>query len=251
VHWAKAYLVQAGLVEATRRAHFRATERGVDALRDGPVRIDMAWLERFPEFNEFRKRTRDPEDVDGGKVESASPVEESETPDDLIQRAYVQINAALAGELLSRIRSLPPAFFERLIVRLLIAMGYGGTADDAGRALGASGDGGIDGVIDQDLLGVDQIYLQAKRYAEDNVIGPGAVREFYGALSLRRASKGIFVTTSAFSRSARDTAANLGARIVLIDGVELAQLMIRHDVGCREEKVVRIKRIDEGFFEEE
>jgi len=136
-----------------------------------------------------------------------------------------------------------------LIVELLLAMGYGGTSEEAGRALGKSGDDGVDGVIDQDPLGVDQIFVQAKRYAEGNNIGAGAIRDFFGALSLKKAQKGIFVTTSAFSQPAIDTARGLGSRIVLIDGQQLARLMIRYSVGCRDEDVLHIKRLDEDFFE--
>ena len=143
----------------------------------------------------------------------------------------------------------PPAFFEKLIVSLLLAMGYGGTSKEAGRALGQSGDDGIDGVIDQDPLGVDQVYLQAKRYAEGNNIGAGTIRDFYGALSLKRAHKGIFVTTSAFSPSAIQTARDLHSRIVLIDGIQLTRLMIRYSIGCRTEEVLYLKKIDEDFFE--
>ena len=128
-------------------------------------------------------------------------------------------------------------------------MGYGGTSEDAGKALGKSGDGGVDGVIDQDPLGVDQIYVQAKRYAADNTIGPGAIRDFFGALSLKKAQKGIFVTTSSFSSSAVQTANDLGTRIVLIDGVQLARLMIRYNIGCRDEEILHLKKVDEDFFE--
>ncbi len=140
-------------------------------------------------------------------------------------------------------------FFENLIVQLLIAMGYGGTSEEAGRAIGQSGDDGVDGVIDQDPLGVDQIYVQAKRYGEGNNIGAGAIRDFYGALSLKRAHKGIFVTTSAFSTAATETARGLGSRIVLIDGSHLARLMIRYNVGCRDEEIIHLKKLDEDFFE--
>jgi len=149
------------------------------------------------------------------------------------------------------VRSASPAFFESLIVELLIAMGYGGSTEDAGRALGQSGDNGVDGVIDQDPLGVDQIYLQAKRYGANNLVGPGDIRDFYGALSIHRATKGIFVTTSGFTSSAIQTAASLGSRIVLIDGPELAKLMIRYNIGCRDKDVLHIKQIDEAYFEED
>jgi len=150
---------------------------------------------------------------------------------------------------MDRVRDASPGFFERLIVELLLAMGYGGASEEAGRALGKTGDDGIDGVIDQDPLGVDQVYVQAKRYGEANSVGAGAMRDFFGALSLKKAQKGIFVTTSSFSPSAVQTAKDLGSRIVLIDGAQLARLMIRYNIGCRDEEIVHLKKIDEDFFE--
>ena len=166
-----------------------------------------------------------------------------------MRSAHRQIEASLAQELLDRIRSAPPDFFERLIVKLLLAMGYGGSVADAGRALGKSGDGGVDGVIDQDALGLDRVYVQAKRYADGNNIGAGAIRDFFGSLDRHKAAKGLFVTTSTFSTAARETAAFLSKRIVLVDGTQLATLMIRHNVGCRVEDVFHIKKIDEDLFE--
>ena len=175
--------------------------------------------------------------------------EPSSTPDEALRRAHSAITGALSADLLDRVQKAPPAFFERLIVDLLLAMGYGGTSEERWRALGQSGDDGVDGVIDQDPLGVDQIYVQAKRYSEGNNIGAGAMRDFFGALSLKKAQKGIFVTTSAFSPAAVQTARDLGSRIVLIDGLQLTKLMIRYNVGCRDEEVLHLKKIDEDFFE--
>jgi len=172
------------------------------------------------------------------------------TPDENLQSAHKKLEAALAANLLDYVRSASPIFFENLIVDLLIAMGYGGTSEDAGRALGQSGDNGVDGVIDQDPLGVDQIYLQAKRYGPANSVGPGDIRDFYGALSIKKATKGIFVTTSHFTGSAEQTAKDLGSRIVLIDGPQLAKLMIKYNIGCRDKDVLHIKQIDEGYFDE-
>lgn len=244
VHWAKSYLKQAGLVRATKRAHFEATQRGLDALRSG-VPIDNSYLEQFNEFQEFQTR-RSAE----ASTEEASSDEQGEiTPDEALRLAHKKINAALSADLLDRLRSATPAFFETVIVQLLIAMGYGGTSEDAGRALGQSGDDGVDGVIDQDPLGVDQIYLQAKRYAEENNVGPAAIRDFFGALNLKKAQKGIFVTTSDFTVAAGQTAKDLGTRIVLINGDELARLMIRYNIGCRDEDVLHIKKVDEDFFD--
>lgn len=247
VHWAKTYLKQAGLVRATKRGHFVLTDRGREALAQTEVPIDNAYLQQFEEFQEFKKRTKTTRD-DADELAKDDGNNDT-TPDEALRQAYTKIHAALATDLLERIRESSPAFFEKLIVELLLAMGYGGTSEDAGRALGQSGDGGIDGVIDQDPLGVDQVYVQAKRYGAGNPVGAGAIRDFYGALSLKRAHKGIFVTTSTFSFAAVETAANLGSRIVLIDGEQLARLMIRYNIGCREEEALYLKKIDEDFFE--
>ena len=246
VHWAKSYLKQAGLVRATRRGHFTITDRGREALAETGVEINRVYLERYPEFLEFQSRNRDADIPDTATTTSEK---DAATPDEVLRAAHRKINAALSAELLDRVREAPPAFFENVIVELLLAMGYGGTSEDAGRALGRSGDDGVDGVIDQDPLGVDQIYVQAKRYKDGNSVGSGAIRDFFGALSIKKAQKGIFVTTSTFSASAVQTARDLGSRIVLIDGVQLAKLLIRYNIGCRDEEVIHLKRIDEDFFE--
>lgn len=175
---------------------------------------------------------------------------QANTPDENLQEAHLKLQAALAASLLDYARNASPRFFEQLIVDLFISMGYGGSSEEAGRALGQSGDNGVDGVIDQDPLGVDQIYLQAKRYGSDNSVGAGDIRNFYGALSIKKATKGIFVTTSSFTSSAKQTARDLGSRIVLIDGTQLAKLMVQYNIGCRDKDVLRIKQIDEGYFEE-
>ncbi|MCE2660656.1 MAG: restriction endonuclease [Rubrivivax sp.] len=254
VNWAKAYLAKAGLVENTRRGYFRITPRGQAALADTAATINNAYLDQFREFQDFKSKVNEAD----GDTAVVSPAETSapfsspagtETPDEALRKAHAAITGALAAELLDRVRKATPAFFERLIVELLLAMGYGGTSEEAGRALGQSGDDGVDGVIDQDPLGVDQIFVQAKRYAEGNNIGAGAIRDFYGALSLKKAHKGIFVTTSAFSQPAVDTARGLGSRIVLIDGLQLSRLLIRYNVGCRDEDVLHLKKVDEDFFE--
>jgi len=245
VHWAKAYLKQAGLVKATRRAHFVITDRGRAALADPTTAIHKDYLEQFEEFQQFQSRTREAEAA--GAATSLESDDEA-TPDEVLRAAHKKINAALSAELLDRVRESSPAFFENLIVELLLAMGYGGTSEEAGRALGKSSDDGVDGVIDQDPLGVDQIYVQAKRYAKNNPVGPGAIREFFGALSIKKAQKGIFVTTSSFSSSAVETAKNLGSRIVMIDGNQLARLMTRYNIGCRNEDVLHLKKLDEDYF---
>lgn len=248
VHWAKFYLSKAQLVEPTRRGYFRITPRGQTVLQSKPQRIDNKFLTRFEEFRQFLQRATETSDVEGKESEQ-NREDQKQTPDETMRLAYREIETALAHDLLERIREAPPAFFERLIVNLLVSMGYGGSTENAGRTLGRSGDDGVDGVIDQDALGLDRVYIQAKRYAVGNNIGPGAIRDFFGSLDRHKASKGLFVTTSTFSSSAKETGDLLSKRIVLIDGDQLARLMIRHNVGCRIEDTLHIKKIDEEFFE--
>ena len=248
VHWAKTYLGKAGLIKITRRAHFQITEQGRQALAKAPTRIDASYLEQFPSFVDFKSATsKEEREVGHPTVSSGEPL----TPDEVMRRAHRQLEAALADDLLQRVRAGTPAFFESLVVRLLVAMGYGGASiSDISKALvGGTGDGGVDGVIDQDPLGLDRIYVQAKRYADGNTVGAGAIRDFFGSLDRFKATKGLFVTTSTFSTQARETAELLSKRIVLIDGEQLARLMIRHDVGCRVEEMLTIKKIDEELFE--
>ncbi|MBG0811538.1 restriction endonuclease [Methylosinus sp. H3A] len=248
VHWAKTYLNKAGLVEITRRGHFTITDRGKIALQSNPERIDNAFLNRFEEFRDFVKGSQQ-EDAEAPPV-ALSPIElRSQTPDEIMREAHREIDASLRRDLLDRVRGAPPEFFERLLVNLLLGMGFGGSVADAGRALGRSGDDGVDGVIDQDALGLDRGYIQAKRYAEGNNVGSGAIRDFFGSLDRHKATKGLFVTTSRFSASAIETAQFLSKRIVLIDGDQLTKLMIRYNVGCRVEETLEIKKIDEDYFE--
>jgi len=248
VHWAKTYLGKAGLLESTRRGHFKITSRGQEIIATNPGRIDITFLNRFEEYRQFKERSAQSEARDNGPAEPVL-TGQTETPDEIMRVAHRQINASLAQELLDRIRAAPPEFFERLIVNLLLSMGFGGSAADAGRAIGRSGDDGVDGVIDQDALGLDRVYIQAKRYADGNNIGAGAIRDFFGSLDRHKATKGLFVTTSTFSASARETADFLSKRIVLIDSDQLTKLMTRHNVGCRIEDTLHIKKIDEDFFE--
>ncbi|ALG70127.1 restriction endonuclease [Azospirillum thiophilum] len=247
VSWAKSYLSKAGLVELTRRAHFRITETGRQVLNSPPDRITVRFLEQFPAF----KEAREGEAEAVAATETVLPVADNPlTPDEVMRQAHARIEASLADEILQRVQSGTPAFFEKTVVRLLITMGYGGSVTELDKALvGKSGDDGVDGVIDQDPLGLDRVYVQAKRYADGNTVGAGAIRDFFGSLNLFKATKGLFVTTSAFTTSARETADRLGTRIVLIDGIQLAKLMIRHEVGCRIEETLHIKRVDEDFFE--
>ena len=248
VHWAKTYLGKAGLLENTRRGHFKITPRGKQVVSSKPARINVNFLNQFEEFRQFKEKSSEngPPDKPPTKTDR---VGQSETPDEIMRVAHRQIDASLSQDLIDRIRAAPSDFFERLIVNLLLSMGFGGSAADAGRAIGRSGDDGVDGVVDQDALGLDRVYIQAKRYAKGNNIGPAAIRDFFGSLDRHKATKGLFVTTSTFSASARETADFLSKRIVLIDGEQLTKLMIRHNVGCRIEDTLHIKKIDEDFFD--
>lgn len=250
VAWAKSYLVQAGLIAPTaKRAHFCITERGSSVLTNPPERITIKYLSQFPEFRKFRKLGEF--EVGASDSQPLEIVQDSAlTPDETIRNAHSQLEQELADELLVKIRAGTPAFFENLVVRLLFAMGYGGSVTEISRALvGRAGDGGVDGVIDQDPLGLDRIYIQAKRYTDGNTVGPGSIRDFFGSLDRFKASKGLFVTASAYTAAAHETATMLSKRIVLIDGKQLTRLMIRHSVGCRVEEAIEIKKIDEEFFE--
>lgn len=246
VRWAKTYLTKAGLIESTRRAHFRITDRGRQALAENPDRIDNNYLSQFPEFEEFRSRSTDARQERLPTPEESAP--EDRTPDEIMRSAHQEVELSLRQELLDRVIAAPPDFFERLIVNLLVAMGYGGSLEDAGRALGKSGDGGVDGVIDQDALGLDRVYIQAKRYQQGNTVGGREIRDFFGSLDRFKAAKGLFVTTSDFTKDARETAGLLSKRIVLIGGDQLAALMVRYDVGCRAEETLYVKTVDEDFF---
>jgi len=245
VGWARTYLTKAGLLEVTRRAHFIITERGTKALQDKYAVIDNKYLKQFDEFIAFK----DQKNINTDSAIESDQDDDEITPDEALRVAYKKINDALAQDILERTRKVTPSFFEDLLIELILAMGYGGTGDGAAHALGKSGDNGIDGVIDQDPLGVDQIYIQAKRYSEGNNIGSGDIRDFFGALNLKKAQKGIFITTSDFTPSATQTAKDLGMRIVLINGKELAKLMLRYNIGSRDEQVLHLKKIDEEFFE--
>lgn len=243
VHWARSYLKQAGLLSSPRRGFFVASERGRQVLQDDPIRIDRKYLEQFEDFLAFQERTQQSTIPAVAKEET-----ENATPDELLRSAHANLTATLAADLVDRLRESAPVFFEDVIVQLLLAMGYGHDAS-AGQVLGQAGDDGVDGVINLDPLGVDQVYVQAKRYGADNKIGAGAIRDFYGALGLKDVTKGIFVTTSSFSPSAEQTAEKLGARIVLIDGAKLGRLMVAHEVGCRVTDTYKVATIEESFFE--
>jgi restriction system protein len=208
----------------------------------------LRFLNRFPELAQFRRSGgMNAHDPDESRDEDLNA---TKTPDEIVRAAHEQVDAALRQELIDRLLAVPPNFFERAIIHLLTAMGYGGKHARPGEAIGGRGDGGIDGIIDQDALGLDQVYVQAKRYARDQPIPPGAIRNFFGSLDTKRATKGVFVTTSSFSPAARDVAERFSKRITLIDGDQLARLMFRFDVGVRIEETFHVKKIDEDFFAE-
>jgi len=251
-NWAKSYLVQAGVLEATKRAHFKITERGKKVLADNVRRIDNDFLSQFPEFIEFRERGRISAEVaSGGSVDASILPLPVQTPDEILRSTVTQIELALKKDLLDRILASPPSFFEGLIVDLLIAMGYGGSREEAGKILGRTGDGGIDGVVDQDALGLDRIYVQAKRYGIRNPVSEPEIRAFSGSLGAAKADKGVFVTTSYFTSPAHNFAERHPFKIVLIDGEKLATLMVRHDVGVRVDDTLYLKKLDEDYFVEE
>lgn len=247
-HWARTYLSKAGLLESPRRNHHQITERGRKLLASKPGRIDVTALREFETFNDWREGTRSEEHH--LSLADAAPVQPDATPDEVIARAHAQLNGALEAELLSLVYTLHPARFERLIIDLLNAMGYG--AGDLGKSMltRASGDGGIDGIIHEDALGLDAVYIQAKRYAPGSNVGRPAIQQFVGSLTGEGATKGVFVTTSDFSAEARAYLGKVQHRIVLINGSELARLMIRHGVGVRPRKPFIINDVDEGYFAE-
>jgi restriction system protein len=248
IAWAHGYLTEAGLLERPRRGVYRITARGREVLASQPPRIDTAFLERFPEFREFRSRSGVDASADAAPSTNSDARSEL-TPDEQIQIGYERLRASLTAQLLDRIKQAPPAFFENLVIDVLVAMGYGGSHADAARVVGQAGDGGIDGIIKQDRLGLENIYVQAKRW--EGTVGRPTIQQFAGALQGQRARKGVLITTSDFSREAKDYAASLQNTIVLVSGTELADLMIDHGVGVAEYKVVRLKRIDEDYFVEE
>jgi restriction system protein len=255
VGWAKTYLKQAGLVDQPRRGVISLTDRGQQVLAASPERVDNELLLAFPEFVAFRGRSRatrtENRDVQIGAVlPAASMAVEAAPPQERIDDAAKELQASLADDLLAAIQACSPLFFEELVVKLLLKMGYGGSRQEAGQAVGRSGDGGIDGVINEDRLGLDSIYVQAKRW--QGPVGEPDIRNFLGALVGRGASKGVFITTSSFSEPAKQfVARSLQQRIVLVDGERLAELMIEHGLGVSTVATYEIKRIDSDFFADE
>lgn len=246
VGWAKSDLLNAKLLEETGRARFRITPRGRKVLQEAPVRIDRRFLSRFSEFDRLRPRGGSASSVPAG-IEP--PIAEStQTPEEVLEASVQAIRSQLAQDLLERVKQCSPAFFERLVVDLLVAMGYGGSRKDAGQAVGQSGDGGIDGIIKEDRLGLDVVYIQAKRWQQ--TVGRPIVQAFAGSLEGQRARKGVLITTSQFSGDARDYVERIEKKIVLIDGELLTQYMIDYGIGVAEVVTHIVKRIDLDYFEE-
>jgi restriction system protein len=248
VGWASTYMKKAGLLEATRRGFYRITPRGQELLKKGPKIINVKLLKQYPEFLEFQqlKGTRSGEKA---KDLRESPDTFTATPSEALETAYENLRDELADELLARLKKSSPSFFERVVVELLVKMGYGGSRADAGKAIGKSGDGGIDGIIKEDKLGLDVVYIQAKRW-ESNPVGRPEVMQFAGALQGQKANKGIFITTSRFTDDARNYISQIGSKIVLIDGEQLTNLMIEHDVGVSTVSMYPVKKIDTDYFDE-
>jgi len=249
VHWALTYMVQAGLARRPRRGQVEITERGREVLQQHPRRIDNSILSTFEDFQEFKSRARAGQAGPTAREVHDSQPMVSATPREVITAAVEETNAAVAADLLVRIREQDPDFLERLVLKLLTAMGYGGAAGSA-EHLGRSGDEGLDGVIRQDSLGLDRIYVQAKRYAADRSIGRPDIQGFVGALHGAQADRGVFITTSRFSQEAHGYADKVAARIILIDGPALAGLLVEHNVGVQDDEAFVLKRVDEDFFEE-
>lgn len=247
VGWARTYLKKSGLLEDPERGYFRITERGIDVLEDNPSKIDMKYLRRFEEYLEFRN----PHQVTNDEEEELTSTDLEElTPEEAIEETYQRIRSDLANELLESVIGSSPGFFEKLVIDLLVKMGYGGSQRNASRAVGKSGDEGIDGIIDEDRLGLDQIYIQAKKWDPKNSIGRPEIQKFVGALSGKRARKGVFITTSKFTREAYDYADSIERKVVLIDGSRLTKLMIDHNVGVSITTTYEVKEINTDYFGE-
>lgn len=245
VGWARTYLKKAGLLEDTRRSYFQITEKGTAVLDKSPTEINIKFLQNFPEFNEFRKRKDDGEEGQEHIIQE----ETSQTPQELLEYGYQKIKRDLAQELIVSVKKASPRFFEQLVVELLLKMGYGGSLKDAGKAIGQSGDGGIDGIIKEDRLGLDVIYIQAKRW--ENVVGSKEIRNFVGSLVGQKANKGVFITTSGYTKDALEYVKTITHKVILIDGEMLAQLMIENNVGVSGIINYEVKKIDSDYFIEE
>jgi len=247
VAWARTYLKKAGLLDSKKRATVIITERGLDILKQKPESINVKLLKQFPEFVEFQNTKREDTDSPSTIIDESN----KQTPEETLENSYLQIRKSLAQEIINKVIELSPAFFERLVVELLVKMGYGGSMKDAGKAIGKSGDEGIDGTIKEDKLGLDIIYIQAKRWKPGNVVGRPEIHKFIGALAGQGAKKGIFITTSSFTKEASEYIPRNETKIVLINGEQLAQLMIDYNLGVTTQQTYDVKRLDNDYFENE
>lgn len=244
VGWARTYMKQAGLLKSTRRGYFKITDRGLDVLKRNPAKVDSDFLEQFNEFQEFKKRTR---------VKQTSTQEiliRGETPVEILETTYQSLRNELSRELLDQVKTSPPSLFEKMVIELLVKMGYGGSRKDAGEAIGKRGDEGIDGIIKEDRLGLDVVYIQAKRW-DQTTIGRPEIQRFVGALHGQHARKGIFITTSSFTKEAYDYARSIDSKVILIDGEQLTKSMIDYNVGVSSDRIYEIKKLDSDYFIEE
>jgi restriction system protein len=248
VAWSSTYMKKAGLLFAPGRSQLQITERGLEALKQQPERIDVRYLKQFPEFLEFH--TAKPKSVTTDTLGRTEDTTDSTDPLERLEEAHLEIQNSLASDLLQTIKEQSPAFMERLVVELMQSMGYGGWSKKSGTATQYTADGGIDGIINEDPLGLDTIYLQAKRYT-DNTVGRPDIQQFAGALDMQRAKKGVFITTSQFSKEATDYVANIDKQIVLINGTKLAKLMIQYGLGVAIKQTYAIKQIDSDYFTED
>jgi restriction system protein len=251
IGWALSYMKQAGLVTTPKRGWYEITPAGRQLIATNPADIDNDTLLQYETFRDFRTRSRlDDESVENEEIPRADDADrpQIEPPDEALDRAYSRLRSAVEAELVDTVKSVAPAFFEELVIDLLVRMGYGGNRAEAARAIGRTGDGGIDGVIDEDRLGLDSIYVQAKRW--EGSVGRPEIQKFAGALQGQRANKGIFITTSSFTRDAEEYSQKIGTRIVLIDGRRLAALMFEHDVGVSPKRTYVVKDVDGDYFEE-
>jgi len=245
VGWARTYLKKAGLLSSPKRAHFIISEKGLSLLKEDPAEITSKFLTRYDEFVEFQSIKKN---IEGCSHNHQNDENNDQTPEESLEYAYQKLHSELSKELLTIIKSCTPDFFEKLIIDLLITMGYGGSRKEAGQAMGKSGDGGIDGIINEDKLGLDVIYLQAKRW--ENTVPVKEIRDFTGALASKKAKKGVFITTSDFPKSVYDFVGQVEYKIILIDGERLTNLMIEHSVGLSIINTYHVKTIDSDYFEE-
>ncbi len=248
VGWARSYLKQAGLLASPKRGFFTITSKGIELLATNLEKIDILVLEQFPEFIEFKNRKKEKNETESQSEETTTQ-DSTQTPEDALASAYKQLRATLETEVISTVKDASPSFFERLVVDLLVKMGYGGSRQDAGKALGKSGDGGIDGIINEDRLGLDVIYIQAKRW--EGSVGRPEIQKFAGALQGKRARKGVFITTSFFTKEAIEYASLIESKIILINGVHLSRLMVEHNIGVSTVGQYEVKKLDSDYFDNE